>query len=85
MCTAEFKTTMKVYFTSPILGQIYGTVTKKDQRTYLFKGANALINIELVKTEDSKWVCRKDAWLLDSQIMEIGLQIDQMDAWLSAK
>ncbi len=75
---------MEVYFTSPTLGQIYGTVSTENHITYLFKGHHVLISLELCRTE-SGWVCQKDQWLHDYQIEEIGMQIDQLEKWLSAQ
>lgn len=76
---------MEVYFTSPTLGQIFGTVTTNDRKNYFFTGKNALINVELCRSENGKWFCQKDQWLLDEQIKEIGLQIDKAESWLSAQ
>lgn len=75
---------MEVYFTSPTLGQILGTVTTTDQEIYQFKGQNVLISIELLRSKTG-WICRKDEWLLPSQIEELGSQIDKTEEWLSAK
>lgn len=75
---------MEVYFTSPILGRIYGTVTTQDQKTYQFKGRNVLICLKLEKN-GLNWVCQKEEWLHDSQVEEIGLQIDEQEKWLSAR
>lgn len=75
---------MEVYFTSPTIGKVYGLVSTEDQKTYFFKGDNVLISIELCRNP-SGWVCRKEHWLHDHQIREIGLQIDEMEKWLSAR
>lgn len=75
---------MEVYFTSPTLGQIYGTVSTQDHKTYGFKGRNVLICIELCRS-NAAWVCKNEQWLHDHQIQEIGMQIDKMEKWLSAK
>lgn len=76
---------MEVYFTSPTLGKIYGTVTTTDQKTYFFKGRNVLISIELCRNQSGDWVCQKDQWLHNHQVQEIGIQIEQTEKWLSAK
>ncbi len=75
---------MEVYFTSPILGRIYGTVTTQTENVYQFKGRNVLICLELCRN-GSAWACQKEEWLHDSQIREIGSQIDVMEKWLSAQ
>jgi len=43
-----------------------------------------LLSIVLCRSR-SGWVCKKEQWLHDSQIKEIGLQIDKMKEWVSAK
>lgn len=75
---------MEAYFTSPTLGKIYGTVKKEDCETYRFTGQTVLLSIVLCRSR-SGWVCKKEQWLHDSQIKEIGLQIDKMKEWVSAK
>jgi hypothetical protein len=78
------KAVMEVYFTSPTLGKVYGVVTTQDYKTYLFKGNNVLISIELCKAAQG-WECQKEQWLHDHQIQEIGMQIDELERWLSAR
>ncbi|RYY30693.1 MAG: hypothetical protein EOP41_00080 [Sphingobacteriaceae bacterium] len=75
---------MEVYFTSPILGQIFGKVTAQGGDTYRFVGKNVLVNIELKRLETG-WICEQEQWLHDSQVQEIGQQIDQAEAWSSAQ
>lgn len=75
---------MKVYFTSPILGRVFGFVTTEDRLTYNFKGQNVLISIEIYRNGHS-WISPKEQWLHDYQINEIGLQIDEQEKFLSAK
>ena len=75
---------MEVYFTSPTLGRIYGTVSTENHETYQFKGCQVLISLELNKT-GSGWICQKGQWLHDSQIREIGAQVDEQEKWLSAR
>ncbi|MGI4021562.1 MAG: hypothetical protein ACRYFA_08665 [Janthinobacterium lividum] len=75
---------MEVYFTSPTIGKVYGSVNTEDHKTYYFKGNNVLISIELCRSQ-SGWVCQKEHWLHDHQVQEIGLQIDKMEKWLSAQ
>lgn len=74
---------MEVYFTSPILGRIYGLATTENHETYLFKGQKVLINIEICR-DGTGWICPKDQWLHDFQVNEIGMQIDNLEKWLSA-
>jgi len=76
---------MEVYFTSPTLGKIYGTVTTEDQLTYFFKGRTVLICIGLCRKETGGWFCPNDQWLHDYQVEEIGQQIDHTENWLSAQ
>ncbi|MGI4750721.1 MAG: hypothetical protein ACRYFB_08810 [Janthinobacterium lividum] len=78
------KNEMEVYFTSPILGQIYGRVITENEDMYRFIGKNVLVNIELRRLE-SGWICEKEQWLHDSQVEEIGEQIDKAEQWSSAK
>lgn len=75
---------MEVYFTSPTLGRIYGTVSTQNHQNYQFKGHNVLICLALFKSEFG-WICEKDQWLHDSQIEEIGMQIDELEKWFSAR
>lgn len=75
---------MEVFFTSPTLGQIFGTITTEDNKNYLFTGKNVLINIDLCRTKTG-WICTKEHWLHDSQIQELGAQIDRNDQQLSTK
>lgn len=82
--TSTLKNKMEVYFTSPTLGKIYGLVTTENHKTYCFKGRNVLIYLELNRGQKG-WVCEKEQWLHDSQIKEIGMQIDDMEKWLFAK
>ncbi|MEX8548301.1 MAG: hypothetical protein V5804_11925 [Mucilaginibacter sp.] len=84
-CNRPTKTnSMEVYFTSPTLGRIYGTVSTQNHQTYQFKGSQVLIGLTLNKT-GLGWVCEKGQWLHDSQIQEIGVQIDEQEKWLSAR
>ncbi|WP_419801359.1 hypothetical protein [Mucilaginibacter sp.] len=69
---------MEAYFTSPILGQIFGTVTRQRQDSYRFIGKNVLVNIELRRLE-AGWICEQDQWLHNSQVEEIGKQIDEAE------
>lgn len=82
--TARQSNSMEVYFTSPTLGRIYGTVSTENHQTYQFKGCNVLIGLTLCKNRLG-WACEKDQWLHDSQIQEIGAQIDEQEKWLSAR
>ncbi len=75
---------MEVYFTSPILGQIYGKVTAECDGLYRFIGRNILVSIELRRLE-SGWICEKEEWLHNSQVQELGDQIDKKEDWISAK
>ncbi|RYY06777.1 MAG: hypothetical protein EOP43_05295 [Sphingobacteriaceae bacterium] len=75
---------MEVYFTSPTIGKVYGLVSTEDHKTYHFKGNNVLVSIELCR-DASGWVCQKEHWLHDHQVLEIGLQIDKLEKWLSAQ
>ena len=75
---------MEVYFTSPTLGRIYGTVSTQNHETYQFKGSQVLISLTLNKTGPD-WAGEKGQWLHDSQIREIGAQIDEQEKWLSAR
>lgn len=81
---ARMKNEMEVYFTSPILGQIYGTVTRQRQDCYRFIGKNVLVNIELRRLS-SGWICELEQWLHDSQVEEIGEQIDKAEQLISAR
>lgn len=76
---------MEVYFTSPILGKIYGVVTTEDHMTYCFKGKNELVGFKLSRKLIGSWICAEDQWLHDYQIKEIGMQIDHLENWLSAQ
>ena len=69
---------MEAYFTSPILGQIFGTVTRQRQDIYRFIGKNVLVNIELRRLETG-WICEQEQWLHNSQVEEIGKQIDEAE------
>lgn len=75
---------MEVYFTSPILGQIFGRVTVQGENVYRFIGKNVLVNIELKRLKTG-WVCEQEQWLHDSQVQEIGEQIDKAEEWISAQ
>jgi hypothetical protein len=75
---------MEVYFTSPTLGKVYGVVTTQDHKNYQFKGNNVLICIEICRTA-AGWEGQKEQWLHDYQIQEIGMQIDELEKWLSAQ
>jgi len=74
---------MEVYFTSPILGQIYGTINRQ-QDSYRFIGKNVLVSIELRRLA-SGWICEQEQWLHDSQVQEIGEQIDKAEQLISAR
>ncbi|MGI4728430.1 MAG: hypothetical protein ACRYGB_07650 [Janthinobacterium lividum] len=78
------KNEMEVYFTSPILGQIYGRVTTEQEDIYQFIGKSVLVSIELKRLE-SGWICEQEQWLHDSQVQELGEQIDKAEEWSSAK
>ncbi|RYY22043.1 MAG: hypothetical protein EOP41_07665 [Sphingobacteriaceae bacterium] len=78
------KNDMEVYFTSPILGQIYGKVTAEGGNKYRFTGTNVLVSIELKKLETG-WICEQEQWLHESQVQEIGSQIDKAEEWISAR
>lgn len=75
---------MEVYFTSPILGQIYGKVTAESDGLYRFIGSSILVSIELRRLE-SGWICEKEEWLHNSQVQELGEQIDKEEEWSSAR
>ena len=74
---------MEVYFTSPILGQIYGRITAENENTYRFIGKNVLVSIEL-KRQESGWICEQEQWLHESQVKEIGDQIEEAERLSSA-
>lgn len=80
----RMKNEIEVYFTSPILGQIYGKVTAESDGLYRFIGKSVLVNIELRRLE-SGWICEKEEWLHDSQVQELGDQIDKEEKWTFAK
>lgn len=82
--TATQSNSMEVYFTSPTLGRIYGTISTQNHEVYQFKGRQVLIVLKLCKSECG-WVAEKGQWLHDSQIKEIGMQIDEQEKWLSAR
>lgn len=75
---------MEVYFTSPILGQIYGKVTAESGGLYRFIGSSILVSIDLRRFE-SGWICEKEEWLHNSQVQELGEQIDKEEEWSSAR
>lgn len=75
---------MEVYFTSPILGQIYGKVTAESDGLYRFIGNSILVSIDLRRFE-SGWICVKEEWLHHSQVQELGEQIDKEEEWSSAR
>lgn len=75
---------MEVFFTSPILGQIYGKVTAQSNGSYRFIGKSILVSIDLRRLE-SGWICEKEEWLHDSQVQELGEQIDKEEEWISAR
>lgn len=74
---ARMTNEIEVYFTSPILGQIYGTITRQ-QDNYRFIGKNVLVSIELRRLATG-WICEQEQWLHDSQVQEIGNQIDDAE------
>lgn len=81
---ARMKNDTEVYFTSPILGQIFGKITVERGDIYRFTGTSMLVNIELKKLE-SGWICEQEQWLHESQVQEIGSQIDKAEKWSSAR
>ncbi len=78
------KNEIEAYFTSPILGQIYGTIIRQQPDSYRFIGKNVLVSIEMRRLP-AGWICEQEQWLHDSQVQEIGEQIDKAEQLIPAQ